>query len=274
MGEWDEHISLMGEAQELSPRDATIPYNLGETMLFQRRYDESIRQYRKALSLAPDWGRAYSQLAQVYAVSGDVEAARATLADAPAVNEDLLVLQGFQLAMIDGDADRALRLVNEAGNEWFVAQFTHAPADLLRGWAYELGGDVEAGEAAYGRAEAAARSALEERPEDHRIWHALAFAQAGLGDREAALAASDRALALYPVEKDHAGGRDALLLRARLYARIGATDRAVQLIQRLLSEPSPLSPHLVRLEPEWAQVRRDPRIRRLLETTSAEGGSS
>jgi len=267
LGRWDEHLRLLQAARELSPRDATIPYNLGETFLFLRRYDESVEHYRAAIAISPDWGRPYGLLARVHVLRGDVDAARATIEGAPAiVSEDLVVLESFRLAMAERDPSAALETLDRSGRSELVAQFVNAPVELLRGWALELAGADGAAAAAYEAAAVAARTALEDNPDDHRLWLALAFARAGLGERPEALEAAEEARRLYPMERDHAGGRDGLTELARLYARLGETDRALELIERLLAEPSPLSAHLLRLEPDWDGLRGDPRFQALLAT--------
>ena len=52
--------------------------------------------------------------------------------------------------------------------------------------------------------------------------------------------------------------------RARILAGIGATDAALEEIERLLAGPSPVSVHTLRLDPLYDPIRDDPRFQALL----------
>ena len=60
---------------------------------------------------------------------------------------------------------------------------------------------------------------------------------------------------------------------ARIEARFGDNDRAIAALQRLLTVPGgmpPLTPALLRLDPDWDGLRADPRFQQLV----AEGGTA
>ena len=60
-------------------------------------------------------------------------------------------------------------------------------------------------------------------------------------------------------------GADIEIERATVEARVGETDAAIEHIRHLLSIPCLLSPGLLRIEPDWAPLRNDPRFRKLAE---------
>src|SRR5437899_9601239 len=76
----------------------------------------------------------------------------------------------------------------------------------------------------------------------------------GLGDKAAALALSERAMAANPIEKDALTGPRSLEILARVAAQMGEPDRAIAALQRVLSLPYtgpagiPLNPALLRLD--------------------------
>ena len=59
----------------------------------------------------------------------------------------------------------------------------------------------------------------------------------GLGDKAAALALSERAMAAIPIEKDAIDGPVPIEILARVAARMGEPDRAIAALQKLLSIP-------------------------------------
>ena len=59
----------------------------------------------------------------------------------------------------------------------------------------------------------------------------------GLGDKAAALALVERAMAAIPIEKDALDGPAPIEILARVAARMGEPDRAIAALQKLLSIP-------------------------------------
>ena len=59
----------------------------------------------------------------------------------------------------------------------------------------------------------------------------------GLGDKAAALALSEQAMAAIPIEKDAFDGPVPIEILARVAAQMGEPDRAIAALQKLLSTP-------------------------------------
>ncbi len=74
-----------------------------------------------------------------------------------------------------------------------------------------------------------------------------------------------RAAELLPISKDAFFGTDVEIFRAIVEAHVGEKDAAIERIRYLLSIPCFLSPALLRIDPEWAPLRDDPRFRKLAE---------
>ena len=94
----------------------------------------------------------------------------------------------------------------------------------------------------------------------------------GLGDKAAALAFSEQAVAVNSIEKDPLTGLFPIEILARVAAQMGEPDRAIAALQKLLSVPYvgvvaniPLTRALLRLDPMFDSLRNDPRFQKLCE---------
>jgi len=141
------------------------------------------------------------------------------------------------------------------------------------GWAQEVAGDRAAAQESWGQTRSELEPFLKEQPENYRLIAVLALINMGLGDKAAALALVERAMAVMPIEKDALFGPIPVEFLARVTAQLGERDRAISALQKLLSIPYsgalavdvPLTPALLRLDPMFDPPRNDPRFQKLCE---------
>jgi serine/threonine-protein kinase len=140
------------------------------------------------------------------------------------------------------------------------------------GWAQEVAGDRAAAQQSWQEARSELEPFLKEQPDNLLLIGDIAVTNAALGNKAAALALAERAIAAQPLEKDAVDGAYAIEFLGRVATQVGEPNRAISAIQKLLSIPAsdgfaanvPLTPALLRLDPMFDPLRKDSHFQRLI----------
>jgi TolB-like protein/Flp pilus assembly protein TadD len=266
-GQWDQARRLFAETLEINPEDVFLLVDASLTDISMRDAAGAQKILARAHDLNPENPAVLAFQAMSYQLTGDIAQAQTLLDHArPAEGDNNLIVMIVSNAILARSYEKAIGVLK--------AQLTHPEAlgillgsfENLLGDLQRHSGDTKAAMMTYERAHADLVAALVAQPHNPDLTSSLAWAETWLGDKAAALADGERAATLLPESKDAwigPGGEDTL---ARIQAHFGDQESAIAALQHLLSISyglPPVTPALLRLDPDWDNLRGDPRFEKL-----------
>jgi TolB-like protein/Tfp pilus assembly protein PilF len=275
LGHWDEAITELRRAVELDPRNVSASDNLALTYAELRRFPEALATLDRVLAWAPTNARVPITKAEVLLGTGDLQAAKPLLENPEAPPMLRATYHMFQRNYAAAIEILSSALANPADDD------IRNPMEIIElglslGLSQQRAGDISAARATYQRAVQDLQRQLEKvtpGSDVEAVAHGfLGLAYAGLGEGASAIAEGQKAMAILPTSKDPESGPDEEGTMANIYALLGDADHAIPILKRLLQTPSGgawgLTPATLRLDPNWDQIRNDPRFQELAAETA------
>ena len=264
---WKESIRLFEEAAKLNPRDAHLFLDRAWTFSMVRNYAATLQMIERAEAILPDEADVLENKAYFFDWMGDLSAARSLIERikdaAKRVDVEIPHL------LLERRYAEAARLLEGKLSKPDAVQGADRAGDLeWLGSIRLLAGDVDGAKKFFLEAKPELEKFSREQPKNFWILLSLASVEAGLGNKEAALRETERALQVAAANDDPVFAPRAEESVARIEAQLGEAEAALARIERLLQLPYgafPLTLAKLRIEPAWDPLRSHPRFKSLVE---------
>ncbi|HEX3122069.1 MAG TPA: tetratricopeptide repeat protein, partial [Rhodanobacteraceae bacterium] len=306
LGEHDKAIEFIERAVKSAPGAGNVQSAAGWTYAFAGRFEESAKAFARLLEIDPSSSAGYafhaSPLMELrrYAQAreglrlglardpdnmvllttmvdveilgwGDLDAARKLLKATTQTIERSIPLAGewYTVNLLARDYPAALAVLEQAPAGFFTqSEFTKAHYQAR---VFQVQDDHARAHKAWVDAREQMRIRIKAEPDQATLHASLALALAGSGECDEALGEARLAVQLEPVSRNAVFGPRRLDPQARVSARCGRVDEAIDQLRHLLQIPAGevVSAASLRLDPDWDPIRADPRFQSLLEKYSS-----
>ena len=264
-GKWAESTANLEKAASLNPKDTWPLQNLAFNYQMLRNFDAASRTVDRGLQINPQaLGLWEIKIKLAIAEKGDFS----VYAQAVEKLKSLPMSDEERLKAVDGEANllllqRKYQQLLQLGQQFTDDLFAAVPGSLALKY-FSIGiaqkglGDDAAARIAFLKAKDILQEQVKQKPDDADLHVQLAKLLAWLGEKDAAIAEAQRAMDLRPESKDAFEGPPITEQAAQVYAILGDNARAIELLDGLLSRPSEVTLHTLKVNPAWDPLRNDP----------------
>ncbi|PYS81255.1 MAG: hypothetical protein DMF70_09595 [Acidobacteria bacterium] len=252
----------------LDPRNPNAYNLLADTYVLERRFPEAVHVYDNVLAAGETVPIVrFRRAGSILYGTGDTGPMRDILEKFPGME-----FAGGQtpvrcwMAMLDHDYAQAEKFLADSSRKDFqdVDFSFYFPKSWYEAMIAREKGDSVRAASAFRECREILAQRLIVKPEHARTIAVLAQVDAGLGNKELAVREAQHAIDLVPISKDIYDGALVLEGLAEVYTWTGERDRAIELVQKLLTMPGYTNYGRLKFHPLWAPLRGDPRFDKIV----------
>jgi len=271
-GKWEESTANLEKAVALNPKDVWAVQNLAFNYQMLRNFEKANSTIDRALAVDPTAVGALELKSKLAILEkgdfGVAEKAFEAAKSIPLNGEPKLKIIGSrcEVFLLERKYQEGLQVAESLPDEQIAA----FPGGLWAkyyyiGFARKALHDEAGARAAFEKSKSAAEEQAQRNPDSEDAHIQLAKVLAQLGEKEAAIAEAQQATKLRPESKDAFGGPEITVGVAEVYAILGENDRAIEILDGLLSRPSAITVESIKINPIWDPLRSDPRFQAMLQ---------
>ncbi len=275
LGRLEEAAAAFERASRLDARNSRLHRDAALTYARLRRYEQAIAHWDRVIAMDSS-GDPFPQIIRGFAYlrHGDVDSLDAAIRRIP-LGRDAGGLTTYAHYLVHCIARRPAEALASLDSARVAISVDgpdgvlYRPVALLRGQTLERMGDRTRARSAYEASRALLEDSVAAHPQEARMRVALGLTYAGLRRHTDAMREARRATELAAVSKQgisFPAATAAMGGAVEIYAQLGETDAALEVIELLLAMPAgrEVSVPLLRLDPTFDPLRSDPRFEALL----------
>jgi TolB-like protein len=264
-GRWPEALAHAEQAMRLDPRTRRSKVTLWNVQASLHKYPEAMALGREIVNEYPKDLNLRQGLAQVYLMQGDLASARAVIREVPAevprtaVAVYFAIYQDLYWVLEEDEQQLVMRLgpamFDGDRSNWAAVQMQLAT----------LRGDQTRARAFADTAQAAFLRQIQATPNDPQRHLFRGLALATLGRKEEAIKEATLGASFNPLDKDQNAGAYYQHQLMRVYLLVGENEKALDILEKLVKIPYLLTPGWLRIDPNFAPLKGNPRFEKLLQ---------
>ncbi|MFO7656669.1 MAG: helix-turn-helix domain-containing protein [Bacteroidales bacterium] len=266
MGELEKSLEYINLAISLNPSFWNYWYNASWTYQALKDYKNAENYTRKAIDLNPSNNELFSDLFEIFLKTGQITKAK----DFLFTNESYFKPQEFlfnqmQIEYFSKNLDKAIQFAHTFPGEGIFFQDKIFLKHLQLGIMYRSISDPDLANRHFELARDFLLEKIKELGKDWRPYGSLGIAIAGLGLKEEALDAVEKAMEILNLKNDGFAGIDPVWDLAKILILLREYDEALISLDRVLNHTgTKTTVEELKLDPFWDPVREHPRFKEII----------
>jgi serine/threonine-protein kinase len=268
-GNWSQSTTDLEKAASLSPKDASLWANVGTNYQCLRNFPAAAKAFDRGATADPSFFMTrYLRARLDIDWRGDTGSMERLLIQIPESSDPdgNVTLARFQLKLFQRKYDEALQALRKSALESFTGWVRPIPIPkpILFARVYRLLNEKAKARSSSEEGQYIMENAVHENPLDASRHALLGQIYAGLDRKGDAIHEGKRAVELTPESKDAVDGPQMILALAQIYTMIGDLDSAIPLLDYSLTTLGGITVPLLKLDPAWDPLRKDPRFEKIV----------
>ena len=262
MGEFGNSLEYYNYAIKLNPSDWKYWNDAGIVYLFKGDYDNAYIFFKRSIELNPSIEDNLRRLFILYSVKGEWDKLKTYLIRTD-LSIELIELQIMD-ALIDYNYKSAIEKNYERGEYIINNAFEYHSNNLDLGMMFLLNSNEEKAIEYFIRERSYLENLIALSPNDYRLYKSICIVYAGLGEKQKAKDAGEKAVQLMGIEKDAIYGVLTEIRLARILLMIEEFDEGISKLQYLLENTGRISVEYLKNHYLWKGFMKNEKYRALV----------